>query len=313
MKIYDPLLQGQIVFLLPLLTPLRASRGSAIYIDNIRCKLKQNGEWTANRIELEVDYPGETNLDAQIGAMITAEIVKKRSPKKNKATPIASSDISGAVANLDLGSLVSSRTTITDKKKPKKPKPPNQSSSSVTDSLSEYSRALLSDQSQHQPQQQQSSRPVIHQPQISVHVSDHHNHSRFDAKPPLHQTTLSSFSKPTSSPSARSILSTSSKVSKHSTHSITSSSASVFTSQPPSLMTGSEIIATDENLEPEQIQMLNEIDDITPEEQQRRRYEMNLRMADRVRSPSSSLFVFVSSHLPLSGSLRRVSKRLSSE
>lgn len=238
-------------------------------------------------MELESDFPGETNLDAQIGAMITAEIVKKRSPKKNKAIPVSSSDISGAVANLDLGSLVSSRTTV-EKKKPKKPSKIPSQSSSVTDSLSEYSRALLSDRSQQQP--------IVHQPNISVHVSDRNEEyqgynsssrtsassSRSDAKPPLHQTNLTSFSKPVSSPSTRSILSTSSRVSKQSTQSSFSTSHLL---QAP-LMTGSEIIAIDENLEPEQIQMLNEIDGITPEEQQRRRYEMNLRMADRVRTSS---------------------------
>lgn len=238
-----------------------------------------NGEWSANRIELDSDYSGSTNLDANIGATITADIVKKRSPKKNKAVPIASSDISSAVADLDLGTITSRGTTkhqSTDRaKKPKKVKPPSQSSS-ITDSLSEYSKVLLSDRSSY---------PVVHNPNVSVHIDDtdrvdSSETSRSLLKPPLHHLsnfTNSSSIKSASSPSARSILSTSSKLSTQSKQSTTSN----YT-QSSKGITGSDIIAADQNLEPEQIRMLNEIDNITPEEQQRRRYEMNLRMADRV-------------------------------
>jgi hypothetical protein len=154
----------------------------------------------------------------------------------------------------------------TGRKKPKKQAKPPLQPSSISDSLSDYSRALLSDrQSSH-------GNLIVHQPQLSVNITDNtsecgDNHS---SRSRLRPTPV----KPASSPSARSILSTSSKVS-------TSSKQSTLPLQPPQV-SASEIIATDDSLEPEQIQMLNEIDDITPEEQQRKRYQMNLRMADRV-------------------------------
>jgi hypothetical protein len=287
MKIFDHLHQGNETDHPHLLSSLltRSHRGTIISIDNIRCKLKHNGEWTANRIELEYDFPGQTNLDAEIGAMITAEIVKKRSPKKNKAVPISSSDISGAVAGLDLGSMGSSRIPIKEigrKKLPKKQTKPPSQSSSISDSLSDYSRALLSDrQSTHGNQ--------ILQPKISVNISENTSDCDDDSRTSSKNISHSSRSQlrhhlsHQSSPSARSIRSTSSKVS---TSSKQSTLSSLQSTQPsllqPSLVSASEIIATDDSLEPEQIQMLNEIDDITPEEQQRKRYQMNLRMADRV-------------------------------
>lgn len=300
---------------------------------------------------MESDFTGSTNLDAVIGAIITADVVKKRSPKKNKAVPISSNDISGAVANLDLGGLKSGRDTsrsnqhLSDSQKKKKktkiplPTGSNLGPSSVLDSLSDYSRALLSSEQQQsqQSQQQNSARgisraivtpPVYHQPNLEVNIQDENDHEHYyhhnqnsqnhngditnspnsnlyqqHSKPPLHQTnstinTLTSFHNTNqnhghhyqsySSPSSRSILSNTS-TSKFSTHSKqsnmsnTSNTSFPFSSSQQTVMTGSEIIATDKNLEPEQIQMLYEIDDITPDEQLRKRYEMNIRMADRVR------------------------------
>lgn len=88
-----------------------APRGSMVVIDKIQCKLKMNGQWTASRVELESDFPGETNLDAEIKVAVTADTVKRRSPKKNKAAPVSSSDIMGAVAGLGSGPLLTDRSS----------------------------------------------------------------------------------------------------------------------------------------------------------------------------------------------------------
>jgi len=60
---------------------------------------KQFAEWTANRFELEVDYPGETNFDACLSVRNAA----RRSPKKTRsnAEPIPSADIRSAISGLD--------------------------------------------------------------------------------------------------------------------------------------------------------------------------------------------------------------------
>ena len=59
---------------------------------------KQFAEWTANRFELAVDYPGETNFDACLSVRNAA----RRSPKKKSdAQPIGTEDIRGAISGLD--------------------------------------------------------------------------------------------------------------------------------------------------------------------------------------------------------------------
>jgi len=88
-----------------------APRGSVVFIDSIKCKLCDSGEWTASRVELTNDYPGDTNLDAEIAITVTAEVVKKRSPRKNKAAPVSSSDILGAVAGLDTGHITTGKSS----------------------------------------------------------------------------------------------------------------------------------------------------------------------------------------------------------
>lgn len=63
-------------------------------------------------MELLEDFTGPTNLDAVIGTTITADVVRRRSPKKNKAAPVKSHDIMSAVSNLDTSAMLSGREPI---------------------------------------------------------------------------------------------------------------------------------------------------------------------------------------------------------
>lgn len=214
-------------------------RGSTIFIDNLKCVLKENGEWTASRVELISDYSGDTNLDAEIKVTLTADVVNRRSPKKNKAVPVASRDIMGAVAGLE-GSILSARNNGTARKKSttKKSKTPlnlDPSSASLSSG-----RALS---------------PATHTQRSAVSFESHHR----DRRPSSPYSTISS--------SGVSV----------STHNTLSSLPIVsHTSHLP--------VTIDETFEPAQIQMVAEIESLSPERQLQMRADMNVRMAERVGS-----------------------------
>ena len=63
-------------------------------------------------MELLEDFPGPTNLDACLVATVTADVVRRRSPRKNKAAPVRSTDILSAVSNLDSSSMLSGRDPL---------------------------------------------------------------------------------------------------------------------------------------------------------------------------------------------------------
>jgi hypothetical protein len=222
-------------------------RGSTIYIDNTKCVLKENGEWTASRVELTSDFTGDTNLDAAIQVEMTADAVKRRSPKKNKAAPVASRDIMGAVAGLEGSmSMFTARSTATDsgggsgastgRKKParKKSKIPLH-----LDPSSAHSTGRLS--------------PAAHT-QRSVSSLDPHRRDRRPSSP---------FS--TASTSGASV-----------------STYATLSSLPALTHTSHLPVTIDNTFEPAQIQMVAEIESLSPERQMQMRADMNVRMAERV-------------------------------
>lgn len=100
------------------------AKGGIIIIDGNRCRISKEGEWCSNRIELEHDYPGNTNLDA----IITFEGAKPPPRKIVKAnpTPVPTSEIAAALAGLDdvysyVNQLENNHKPIRDST-PKKPK-----------------------------------------------------------------------------------------------------------------------------------------------------------------------------------------------
>ena len=94
------------------------NRGSAIVIDGINCRLQSNNnaEWSANRMELLEDFNGPTSLDAVIQTTVTADVVRRRSPKKNKAAPVKTNDIMSAVSDLNTSSMLSGRDPLPNPK-----------------------------------------------------------------------------------------------------------------------------------------------------------------------------------------------------
>jgi hypothetical protein len=243
---------------------LDTNRGSIIIIDNIECRLRENGEWTANRVELSQDFPGPTNLDAEIKALITAAVIKKRSPKRNKAKPVASSEILDAVSNLNIGSMYSKDIPESKPKPEKKVKKTKESSGSVEIlGLSSYAAKTLLE------------------PRVSSAASGPIHSARSDSRsdaPTKHimcQYHRDSISTKISSPQSPA---------RSTTTNVTSAT---------NRSRVSHAMIQDPTLEPAQLKMLEEIDELTPEEQNEMRAQMNIRMADRV---SESLCVMQSHH-----------------
>lgn len=78
-----------------------APRGGFIIIDGNRCKVSSTGDYTANRIELVEDYPGETNMEAVVQSASMKNKGKKKDIKeRNNAVPIPKEAFSGALAGL---------------------------------------------------------------------------------------------------------------------------------------------------------------------------------------------------------------------
>ena len=79
-----------------------APRGGFVVIDGHRCKISSTGDYSANRIELVEDFPGETNMEAIVQSAAMKNKGKRKEVKeRNNAVPIPKEAFSGALAGLD--------------------------------------------------------------------------------------------------------------------------------------------------------------------------------------------------------------------
>jgi len=235
-------------------------RGSVIVIDGLSCRLQNtnNAEWTANRMELLEDYKGPTNLDAVIQTTVTADVVRRRSPKKNKAAPVQSRDIMSAVSNLDPAAMLSGRDPI-----------PNPRDYISQGSGMHSARSVGG---------KKSKKSAGGGGGLNTGRSEYDTLSSFQStKRNSHHPLNLNRKTPTSSSSSlrrgESGMGSPMSYAGSVASSTAQSRASVQSTVPPR--------AECTHLEDEQYQMMLEIDSLTEEEKEQARLEMNMRMADR--------------------------------
>lgn len=121
----------------------RVDRGSTLEIGGSEYKISTTGEWSANRIQLEEDYRGETDLNIAIN--ISRPSPGKKKPSKRTAVhPVPSEDILGAVAALDIFSQIASAKTEVVNAPQKSKRPSRNTPSAQAADLSSFEMSQVS-------------------------------------------------------------------------------------------------------------------------------------------------------------------------